>query len=375
MRKDTQMFWFKQARSLLGSLALGAAVAACGPAAPAQQPAQSSAASSQSLAASSPSSAAKAEPKALKKFTFILDFLPYGEYTPYFTALEKGWYKEEGLDVEILRGAGSGDTVKRVAAGQGNAGSADFGPFVAARANEDVKAVAILSYLRLPANALFVRADSGINSPKDLAGKTIATTPGNSNQILFPIVAKAAGLSPDSVKWVTMDATAMGPALIAGKVDAAPFGAQHEARLQKQAKQQGVTLKRFSYSDYGLDTYSMSIFAREETVAKDADTLRAFLRGTIRGMKYAWDKQNIEEGARAVVKASPEVDLDAAIGAAQVASQVSFTPEITSGKVAIGQFEPERVAKSVEVFTEYLNLKRKVNPQEVYTNDLLPEKK
>ena len=46
---------------------------------------------------------ADAQQKPLRPFTFILDFLPYGEYTPYFTALDKGWYRDEGLDVKILR--------------------------------------------------------------------------------------------------------------------------------------------------------------------------------------------------------------------------------------------------------------------------------
>ena len=60
-----------------------------------------------------------AQPKPLRPWTLILDFVPTGEYVPHYTALEKGWYRDEGLDVKILRGQGSGDTVKRIAAGQG----------------------------------------------------------------------------------------------------------------------------------------------------------------------------------------------------------------------------------------------------------------
>ena len=88
-----------------------------------------------------------AQPKPARPFTFILDFLPYGEYTPYFTALDKGWYREEGLDVKILRGAGSGDTIKRIAVGQGEAGSADFSALTGARANEDIRVKAIAAVL------------------------------------------------------------------------------------------------------------------------------------------------------------------------------------------------------------------------------------
>ena len=321
----------------------------------------------------SPAPSVDAQP--LKPFTFILDFLPYGEYTPYFTALDKGWYKEEGLDVKILRGAGSGDTVKRIAVGQGDAGSADFSALTAARANEDVKVKAIGAYFRRPPHTIFVRTDSGINSPKDLEGKTIAITPGNSHQILFPLFAQLAGFKADSVKWITMDGAAMGPALITGRVDGAPLFANHETRLQKQAREQGKGIKRLSYADYGLDMYSLVIIVREETIQKDPDSLKRFLRATVRGMKHAFAPQNIEEGAKIVVKFNPEVDLEAAIGAAQIASRYSFTEEVTSGKVAVGQFEPARVEKSIGIYTQYLNLKKKVSPEAVYTNDLLPEKK
>jgi len=318
---------------------------------------------------------AEAQPRPLRPFTFILDFLPYGEYTPYFTALDKGWYREEGLDVKILRGAGSGDTVKRIAVGQGDAGSADFSALTAARANEEIRVRAIAAYFRRPPHSVFVREGSGINTARDLEGKTLSITPGNSHQILFPLLAKLAGFRADSVKWVTMDGAAMGPALIAGRVDGAPFFANHEARLQKQARAQGITLKRISFADAGFDMYSLVIFAREEAIQKDAEALRAFLRATIRGMKYAFAPEHHEEGARILLKYNPEVDFDAALGAAQVASRYAFTEEVTQGRVAVGQFEPERVERSRDVYTEYMQLKRRVPGAELYTNDLLPERK
>ena len=316
-----------------------------------------------------------AQSKPLRTFTFILDFLPYGEYTPYFTALDKGWYREEGLDVKILRGAGGGDTIKRIAVGQGDAGSADFSGLVAARANEDIKVKAIGAYFRRPPHSIFVREGTGINTAKDLEGKTLSITPGNSHQIMFPLLAKLAGFKADSVKWVTMDGAAMGPALITGRVDGAPFFANHEARLQKQAKAQGITLKRISYADAGFDMYSLVIFAREDSIAKDPEPLRGFLRASVKGIRYAFAKENLEEGARILLKYNPEVDFDAALGAATVASRYALTEEITSGKVAIGQFEPARVDRSRDVYTEYMQLKRKVPGDELYTNDLLPEKK
>jgi NitT/TauT family transport system substrate-binding protein len=184
-----------------------------------------------------------------------------------------------------------------------------------------------------------------------------------------------AGFKAESVKWVTMDGAAMGPALITARVDGAPFFANHEARLQKQAKSQGITLKRIAYADSGFDMYSLVIFAREDSIAKDPEPLRAFLRGSVKGLRYAFAKDHLEEGARILLKYNPEVDFDAALGAATVASSYSMTEEVTGGKVAIGQFEPARVDKSRDVYTEYMQLKRRVPSADLYTNDLLPERK
>jgi NitT/TauT family transport system substrate-binding protein len=318
---------------------------------------------------------AGAQGKPLRPFTFILDFLPYGEYTPYFTALDKGWYRDEGLDVKILRGAGGGDTIKRIAVGQGDAGSADFSGVVAAKANEDVKVRAIGAYFRRPPHSIFVREGTGIATAKDLEGKTLSITPGNSHQIMFPLLAKLAGFKAESVKWVTMDGAAMGPALITGRVDGAPFFANHEARLQKQARAQGITLRRISYADAGFDMYSLVIFAREDMIAKDPEPLRGFLRASVKGLKHAFARENLEEGAKILLKYNPEVDYDAALGAATVASRYAMTEEVTSGKVAVGQFEPARVDRSRDVYTEYMQLKRRVPAEELYTNGLLPERK
>jgi len=317
---------------------------------------------------------ASSSAQTLKKFTFILDFLPYGEYAPFFTAKAKGYYKDEGLDVEILRGSGSGDTVKRIVSGQGSAGTADFATMVGARVTEGVKVRGISAYFRRSSNSIFVRANSGIDSIKDLRGKKVGTTPGNSHFVLWPIVAANAGIPADSVTWVTMDGSALGPALISGQLDAAPFGAQHEARLQKQAKEMGNTsLKVFRYADYGLETYSLTIFASDDVIQKDPELLKAFLRATLRGINYAFDPAHIEEGAKYVVAENPVVDIDAAIGAAKVAAALSVTDEVKSGKVALGQFEPDRVKFTRDIAAKYLGLKGNVEVSDLYTNALLPQ--
>ena len=317
-----------------------------------------------------------AQQKPLRPYTLILDFVPTGEYVPHYTALEKGFYRDEGLDVKILRGQGSGDTVKRIAAGQGDVGIADISALIAARANTDVKVKAIALWYRRPPHGIFVRSDSPIKSSKELEGKKLAISPGNSHQILWPVFEKLSGLKPNSVTWVSMDAASMPPALIRGATDAVPFFVVHEARIRKIAQQQNADIRVLAaWADLGFDVASTSLVAREDSIAKDPEGLKAFLRATLKGADYAFRTKHFEEGVAYVVKNHPEVDPDGALGAAQVASRFVYAEEVTSGKVAVGQFEAARLEKTRDLYTQYLELKRKVALEEIYTNDLLPEKK
>ncbi len=317
-----------------------------------------------------------AQSRSLRPYTLILDFVPTGEYVPHYTALEKGFYSEEGLDVKILRGQGSGDTVKRIAAGQGEVGIADISALIGARANTDVKVKAIALWYRRPPHGIFVRSDSAIKTPKELEGKKLAISPGNSHQILWPVFEKLVGLKPNSVTWVTMDAASMPPALIRGATDAVPFFVVHEARIRKVAQQQNADIRVLAaWADLGFDVASTSLVAREETIAKDPEGLRAFLRATFKGADYAFRGKHFDEGVGYVVKHHPEVDPDGAVGAAQVGARFVYAEEVTSGKVAVGQFETARMEKTRDLYTQYLELERKVSLEETYTNDLLPEKK
>jgi len=328
------------------------------------------------LAASLAAVSVTAQPKPLRPWTLILDFVPTGEYVPHYTALEKGWYKDEGLDVKIVRGQGSADTVKRIAAGQGDTGIADISTVIAGRANTDVKVKAIALWYRRPPHGIFVRADSPIKAPRELEGKKLAISPGNSHQVLWPVFEKLSGLKPGSVTWVAMDAASMPPALINKVTDAVPFFVVHEARIRKIARQQNADIRVLTaWADLGFDLSSTSLIAREESIAKDPDGLKAFLRATLKGADYAFRQKHFDEGVGYVVKHHPEVDPDGALGAAQVAARFVYAEEVTAGKMAVGQFEPARLEKTRDTYTQYLELKRKVPIEELYTNDLLPERK
>lgn len=307
---------------------------------------------------------------APKKVQFVLDFLPDGLHAPFYAALDKGFYAKEGLDVSISRGYGSGDTVRKLALGQYDIGLAHLSALITARANENAPVKGVMAYVTRDMLAIWYRDEGAIKTPKDLEGKTIATTPGNAQFVVFPAFAKAAGFDPSTVKWVTVDAAVMGPMLINKQVDAAPFFASHGPRLQPQAAERNVRLKPFAYADYGVSLYSTAVVARDETIKKDPDMIARFVRGTLEGMR--WTAENPEEAARIVMKHLPQVTYEATIGAWEVAKPFIFSEE--AAKDGQGVFEQNRLSKTIETLHSGIGYKRVPTPDEVATNQFVPKK-
>ena len=134
---------------------------------------------------------------ALDKVTYQLGWIPTGEYAPYFAGVEKGFYKDEGIELVMSRGFGSGDTVKKVAGGGAMLGEADISTVMLAAIREKAPVKCLMSEYTQSPHSIFVLESSGIKSVKDLAGKKIATSPGNSHQVYFPLLARLEGIDAE----------------------------------------------------------------------------------------------------------------------------------------------------------------------------------
>ena len=124
--------------------------------------------------------------RAEDKVVLQLDWLPTGEHAAYFAGLQRGFFRDAGIDLSITRGYGSGDTVNKVAAGAAKFGVADLGSVLAGRAQQSVPVKSIAAVYTYSPHSMFVLRSSGIKGFKDLAGKRIAVSPGNSHRIYFP---------------------------------------------------------------------------------------------------------------------------------------------------------------------------------------------
>ena len=311
---------------------------------------------------------------AQDKLHYQYSWLPTGEYGPISAGIEKGFFKEVGIDLTYTTGRGSGDAVKKVAAGAGGGaliGDGDISALMAARVREKAPMRCLAAQHTYSPHALFVLESSGITDFKALSGKTLVTTPGNSHFLYFPLVAKMSGLDAKTVNWVTADAPAMGPMLIAGRVDGAPMFATHYSFQNRQAEKQGKKLRSIPFSDYGFRIYSYCWFATEDTIKAHPDLLRRFLVGLQKS--YVWTKDNIPEAARLHNKRHPEISVQDSED--YIAASLKYIFNESSAKTGLGYFDKAQLANTYKVVAEAQELDPNQDPMQFIDESMLPPKK
>ncbi len=239
------------------------------------------------------SASASAKSHELKKVTLRLDFLIRGHHSGFYVALEKGWYKDAGLDVSIAEGTGSAATAQSVAAGNDTFGFVDATTMISSNAQgAGLKMVANMRARN--GTAIMVRKDSGINTVADLAGKKMAITPpGTFFYNVWPLYANAAGIDPSKVNLIPMSNFIFLQQFQAGNVDAMIGLMDGELTQLQLAK---TPTRVFPFVDKGLDTISHGIVAKASTIESDPAMVKAFVQASMRGWTYMLDNPNLAVG-------------------------------------------------------------------------------
>jgi len=280
-----------------------------------------------------------------------------GRHAYFFVAIEKGYYKEANLDVNVLRGQGSAEAVKQVGAGNVTFGFADAASTVLARGNDNVPVRLVAIVYAKPPHAIYALKSSGIRKPKDLEGRQIANPAGGAIPKVFPAYAKVAGIDESKVKWVVASSESLPGLLALGRVDAIGQFTVGEPRLKKDAE--GKELVELTYGDAGLDFYSNGIIASENTISTNPDLVQRFVTATIKGLKYALD--NPKEAAEIMKKYHRELDAD--LGAAELVKvrELAVVPNSSLGKI-----EPKRAQSTIDLVASAFSLKNPVRVEDAF---------
>lgn len=304
---------------------------------------------------------------AEKPVLIRLDFILGGKHAPWFVASEKGFYSKRGLSVTIQAGTGSADTVRAVGAGLADVGFADMTTAIVARSRgTPVQMVAQLGYV--PTTIMW-REETPIKTLKDLEGKSLAISPGQAQWYLMPAYAKINNIDFKAIK-IQETAPALQPvALIAKKVDfIIMFRASNDEVAETAATKQGIKLRRIYMKDTGLNIYGSGLIVKEEDVKQRPEMVRAYVEGTMEGLRYARDHQ--DEALQILLRQKPELDKELTrIQLKNAIGEVFIPPE--SLESGFGYMKPDIMEKTVRVTNEYFEGARKVSVEESYTNQFI----
>ena len=301
----------------------------------------------------------------LKQVTMTLDWIFQGPNVGFMLAQEKGFYREAGLDVAITSGKGSGSTAQLVASKATQFGFAD-GYVVGNGVSKGMGIKSVGSIFRRNPAAAVVLADSGINTPKDLEGKSIAMTAGSAQFQQWPAFAKGAGVDTSKIQVVNIDPAGVGPALINGKVAAiGGFAQGYVPAIEIRGKKQ---VRIFWFADYGVTVVSNGIVVHQDLLKSDPELVRAFVTPTIKGFLYG--RKNPDEAVATVKKYLETIDPVISKRELELSWKTWVTPN-TKGK-PLGWASDVDWAATVNVLKQYGGVTTPLDASALYTNEFVP---
>ena len=227
----------------------------------------------------------------LEKFSVVLDWYPNAVHGFIYNAIEKGYYEEEGLDVQIYFPANVNDAISLTAAGKADVGIYYPNDIIRAIANEDIPVKSVGTIVQSPLNVIVSLKDKNITSPKDFVGKTIGYSGTEFNEALIKTMMESVGASMDDVTLIDVGFDLM-TSMTTGKVDAT-IGClvNHEVPALEE---EGFEVNYFFPTEYGVPNYSELVFvAGNNNINENSEKIEKFLRASQKGFE---DMKNNPQG-------------------------------------------------------------------------------
>jgi NitT/TauT family transport system substrate-binding protein len=237
--------------------------------------------------------AAQTPEKLTVRFTWKLK----GEYAPLFVALDKGYYKAEGLDVDLAEGSGAQTVLKLLAAGNEKLG---YGPAVsAAQAISQGLTVKVVALYQTKAPMGVISfPDVPLNTPKDLEGKKLAISVGETFGDMLGPFCRINHIDIEKIQRIQMDASARGAQFLTRKIDVMSVYLSNE--LPQLEKRAGAKFNLLRVSDFGLNLLGASMIVANAFAGQNPETVKKLLRATAKG--YRDSMAAPKEAARLMAK-------------------------------------------------------------------------
>jgi NitT/TauT family transport system substrate-binding protein len=298
--------------------------------------------------------------------SFRLNWYLSGWMAPFYYGQQEGYYRDEGIDLTLSEGRGSGVTIQLIGAKTDMFGFADSSTMMVA-VTKGVPIKSVASILNVNDASVISLAGKGVKSAKDLEGKRIATTPGDSTTATFPALLAVNKLDRSKVTLVQVDPTAKPLAVMEGRADALLGGASDQPFVI-QAK--GFKTEHMTFAQLGVSLLGFSLITHNDLIRDNPDLVRRFVRATSRAWEAA--RKDPEAVMPALRKVKSDFDIAHGLGQLKVMIALMDTPN-TQGKAAGYHAEADWQA-NLTLLKEYRDLQTTLPASAFFTNAFVPVK-
>jgi NitT/TauT family transport system substrate-binding protein len=308
---------------------------------------------------------------AQTKLKMVLNWKYQGPQGWFFLAQDRGYFKDNGLDVTMDQGNGSGAPIPLVANGTYDVGFGDINALIefAAKRPQDAPIAVYMMYNR-PPFTIAVRSDSGIKSPKDLEGKTLGAPAGDGALKLFPAFCKITKIDCSKVKITNMQPSLREQMLMQKQVDGV-FGYVNTIRFSAMLihVDPNKQIRFINYGDYGMDLYSNAIIVPKRLVKENPAAVKGLIAAINRGLEDALKDPNA--AVAAVAKREPLINSKVELERLDATLRDEMnSPEIA--RIGLGNVDPARLKRSIGILVDAESLPRTPAIGDVWTSAFLP---
>ena len=301
----------------------------------------------------------------LEKVTLRLDWVASGYHAIWYHAVDKGLFKAEGIDLEILEGRGSAVVAQTVGNGSVMFGTSDTGT-VMSLASQGLPVKLVGGYLRQSPFALIFPRKNNWTSYADLAkgNPRIGMSPGSGAAILLPAVLKATNLE-GKVQLVNMEPAAKPTSLLEGKVDAIESFDFLQVPLLEANGMPAATLP---FAKAGINVPGLGLITSHEMIKKNPALVRKMVGLMQKTIELG--RKEPDAAIDALLKRAPTLKRDVVTQVLKLSFNLLET-EATKGKPLAWQ-SPEVMAKSQDILAQYGQIKTKRPVDAYFTNEFVP---
>lgn len=300
--------------------------------------------------------------EGLKKISVVLDWTPNTNHTGLYVAKEKGYFEEQGLDVDIIL-PGEAGADQLVASGKAEFGVGYQESVTQARV-QDVPLVSIAAVIQHNTSGFASPKDKGITTPKDFEGKSYGGWGSPVEKAVMTSIMKQENADVEKVDFVNMGDTDFFTA-VKRDVD---FAWIYYGWTGIEAELRGEELNMMYVKDYSekLDYYTPVLTTNEKMINKDPETVKAFLAASSKGYEFAID--NPKEAGEILLGAAPDLDKELVMK-----SQEWLAPKYKDDADRWGEQKHEVWENYASWMYDNDLLDKELDSKKAFTNEFLPK--